>query len=94
MVTFVWQIRDKNTGYWAADASGGWYHLVIQDNAWLWRREDLAKKALEKILKKWKDKKMYPEHNTWFKGFVSPEIIGKVDGAEIYTGFIKRLIFI
>lgn len=77
-MTFVWQIRDRNSGFWIEDSSGGWYHLVTQDKAYLWRREELAEKALKKILKSWKNKLVAPHNYTWFKGFISyPEVIGK-----------------
>ena len=72
-MTFVWQIRDRNTRYWIEDASSGWWRLVTQDKAWLWRKEDLAKKALAKILGRWDDAR----GKRWFEGFESPEIIGE-----------------
>jgi len=50
-MAFVWQIREKNSGMWLQDTSQGCNYLVEQDHAFLWRREDLAEKALKKILK-------------------------------------------
>ena len=83
-MTFVWQIRDRNTGYWIEDASSGWYHLTTQDKAWLWRREDPAEKALKKIIKDW----VQHQKRDWWEGFESFEVVSEDEyGCQIFKHY-------
>lgn len=68
-MAFVWQIREKNTGLWVRDSSQGWHHLVEQDAAYLWRRQDLAEKALKEVHKRLKKITAGEKHYLWYKGF-------------------------
>ena len=65
----IWQIQDQLTHLWVLDSSQGCRSLVTQDEAYLWRSEENAKKALRKILKR---HKQFADPNgpyRWYRGF-------------------------
>jgi hypothetical protein len=69
-MAFVWQIREKNSGLWVRDSSQGWHILTDQDDAYLWRRQDLAEKALKVIQKRLRSASDTTTNvSTWYKGF-------------------------
>ena len=88
---YVWQVRDRNSGFWLADTRQGWSQLVSQEKAGIWRREDLAEKALKKVLKQWKKVLCNQNQYTWFKGFTClEEVVGQDEyGHDIYNRYKK-----
>lgn len=51
MKTYVWMVREKTTGLWLCSKGG---NLVKPEDAWIWRRADLAEKAMKKTIKGYK----------------------------------------
>lgn len=79
-MTYVYQIQDQLTHLWVLDSSQGASYLVTQDEAYIWRTEENAKKALRKILsvhKEYSSNKRYK----WYKGF---NIYNRLTGKTVY----------
>lgn len=47
MKTYVWMIREQTTGLWLCSKDGD---LVTQDQGWIWRRADLAERAMKRTI--------------------------------------------